>query len=215
MLQTLLRSQLDIQQGIVSLLAWDKSLFSGLVLPEGVDPELAVDTIVQLCGHTPLAHPDPEYLAWYIPRWSKRRLPIWSKLYATTKLTYDPIENYDRKSEYTDTTSRTLDRRGAGTDTRTQTGSNESEDKVSADNASTYQPDSLTTGSDSTEMSGASTQTLSDQEDTAFTHTERTHGNIGVTTTQQMIEEERRVVEFDIYAYIAADFKADFCLLVY
>ena len=64
-------------------------------------------------------------------------------------------------------------------------------------------------------MSGSSTQTLSDKEDTAFTHTERTHGNIGVTTTQQMIEEERRVVEFDIYHYIAEDFKADFCLLVY
>lgn len=215
MLQTLLHSQLDIQQGIVSLLAWDKSLFSGLVLPDGVDPELTVDTIVQLCGHTPLAHPDPEYLAWYIPRWSKRRLPIWSKLYATTELKYDPIENYDRRSEYTDTTGRKLDRRGGGSDSRTQASNSENEEKVSADNASTYQPDNLTTGSDTTTMTGFSTQTLSDQEDTTFTHKERTHGNIGVTTTQQMIEEERRVAEFDIYAYIAEDFKVDFCLLVY
>lgn len=44
--------------------------------------------------------------------------------------------------------------------------------------------------------------------------TER-HGNIGVTTTQQMIREEREVAEFDVIQYIINDFKSRFCLLVY
>ena len=40
-------------------------------------------------------------------------------------------------------------------------------------------------------------------------------GNIGVTTTQQMIEAERETVLFDVYKVIADDYHAKFCLDVY
>lgn len=40
-------------------------------------------------------------------------------------------------------------------------------------------------------------------------------GNVGVTTTQEMIEAERRVSEFNISDYIIDSFKRRFCLLVY
>lgn len=43
----------------------------------------------------------------------------------------------------------------------------------------------------------------------------RMWGNIGVTTTQQMIEEERRVSQFNIYDYIIESFKRRFCLMIY
>ena len=43
----------------------------------------------------------------------------------------------------------------------------------------------------------------------------RAYGNIGVTTTQQMIEEERRVADFDMVQIIIQEFKKTFCLLVY
>lgn len=45
--------------------------------------------------------------------------------------------------------------------------------------------------------------------------TRRESGNIGVTTTQQMIKEEREISEFSIYSYIADRFRETFCLLVY
>lgn len=45
--------------------------------------------------------------------------------------------------------------------------------------------------------------------------TGRAYGNIGVTTTQQMIEEERRVVDFDMDHVIIQEFKKTFCLLIY
>ena len=45
--------------------------------------------------------------------------------------------------------------------------------------------------------------------------TGRSYGNIGVTTTQQMIEEERRVVDFDMDDIIIQEFKKAFCLLIY
>lgn len=43
----------------------------------------------------------------------------------------------------------------------------------------------------------------------------RAFGNIGVTTTQQMIEQERQVSEFNIYDYITQSFIKRFCLQVY
>lgn len=43
----------------------------------------------------------------------------------------------------------------------------------------------------------------------------RAHGNIGVTTTQQMIEQERSAVKFNMYDYIVESFKQRFCILVY
>ena len=43
----------------------------------------------------------------------------------------------------------------------------------------------------------------------------RIWGNVGVTTSQQMVEEERRVSQFNISDYIIDSFKKRFCLLVY
>lgn len=46
-------------------------------------------------------------------------------------------------------------------------------------------------------------------------HELRAHGNIGVTTTQEMIEQERRINLFNIYDIIIEDFKMRFCILLY
>ena len=43
----------------------------------------------------------------------------------------------------------------------------------------------------------------------------RSYGNIGVTTTQQMIEQERRISDFDMDHVIIQEFKKTFCLLIY
>ena len=47
------------------------------------------------------------------------------------------------------------------------------------------------------------------------TTTKRRTGNIGVTTTQKMIAEQREVAEFNIIDYITESFKNRFCLLIY
>lgn len=41
------------------------------------------------------------------------------------------------------------------------------------------------------------------------------HGNIGVTTTQKLIREQREIELFNIYDIIIEDFKMRFCILVY
>lgn len=52
-------------------------------------------------------------------------------------------------------------------------------------------------------------------EGTSHTESVRAYGNIGVTTTQQMIQQEREIVQFNIYDFIVDDFRREFCILVY
>lgn len=47
------------------------------------------------------------------------------------------------------------------------------------------------------------------------THTLHAHGNIGVTTTQKLIREQRSIDLFNLYDIIIESFKMRFCILVY
>ena len=46
-------------------------------------------------------------------------------------------------------------------------------------------------------------------------HNLHAHGNIGVTTTQKLIQEQRDVDLFNLYDIIIEDFKMRFCILIY
>ena len=70
-------------------------------------------------------------------------------------------------------------------------------------------------GTDVTRDTGTDSTSSSGSEDEDITRENRTRGNIGVTTTQQMIEAEREVVRYDFLEDVINDFKARFCLMVY
>ena len=223
----------------IDLLEADENLFSNLVLPDGVDRDLVIDTILEKYGMQALVRPDPSYMKKHIGVWSRRKLWTWTKLCNTLNLEYNPIDNTDKYEDYTDTrtTERTTSGETAstsgGTDSRTEnettsgTRNETSEHDVSAENASYYQPDSRDTtqgsNSDSRENTASGTTSLkssgtnSEKENytDTFKHTLHTHGNIGVTTTQQMIESERESVRYNLVEEIAADYQAAFCLDIY
>ena len=46
-------------------------------------------------------------------------------------------------------------------------------------------------------------------------YTNHAHGNIGVTTTQKLIREQREISEFNVYSKIIDDFKNRFCIIVW
>ena len=51
--------------------------------------------------------------------------------------------------------------------------------------------------------------------DDTFSAERHMRGNIGVTTTQEMIEAERRIALFDIVDIIVSDYKEEFCIVIY
>lgn len=73
------------------------------------------------------------------------------------------------------------------------------------------------TGSINKDIKDTGTVTTNSTDNGTVTHEyERLEqGNIGVTTTQSMIQEEREISEFDIIQYIINDFKTRFCIMVY
>lgn len=117
----------------------------------------------------------------------------------------------------------------SGTDTTT--GSRETDHSVAGFNTASaalqskdeeMSSGSLTHGKTTTEMGTTSdtttygkTITDSAEETGSLERESHMHGNIGVTTTQQMIEQEREVDKFNIYDYIIQEFKQRFCLMVY
>lgn len=242
-LNSLLTSQEGMQNGIVSLLMWDDSIFQNFNVPQGLDKNVAIDYILSKAGKTPLMHPDPDYMKYYIGTWSTVRNPIWEKLYASTQFEYNPIYNTDRTSEITDSRSITRNKEGSSqrgqegeitdsgnssaTGNTTDTGN--VENQVSAENASTYQPEAKeirdlesestqTTTTSATRNSTETEKTQNTEDETTtetYTHSEHAEGNIGVTTTQQMIKEEREIVDFSVYDVIVRDFVEQFCLLVW
>lgn len=223
----------------IDLLEADADLFSNMVLPDGVDRDLVIDTILEKYGMQALVRPDPAFMKKHIGVWSRRKLWTWTKLFDTLSLKYNPIDNTDKYEDYTDkrTTERTTSGETAstsgGTDSRTEnettsgTRNETAEHDVSAENASDYQPDSrdVTRGSNedsrentargTTSLTSNGTNSETENYTDTFTHTLHTHGNIGVTTTQQMIESERESVRYNLVEEIAADYQAAFCLDIY
>lgn len=144
-------------------------------------------------------------------------------MYATTTFEYNPIENYDRTEEGTDeytdndvTTSKS-DNTTGGKDVQTSDGS--TTNLISAMNSSGFQNDTqensdnnLTTSYGKTDgYTGNSTDTL----DHKGKHHMRAHGNVGVTTTQEMINQEREVLKFSFCRWISDEFARELMIRIY
>lgn len=216
---------------ILGLYQYSPDIFDFFKLPDGVSLDSVRDNILMELAELELLYPSGTFMKTAIGIWSTKQLPVWEKLYATTNLEYNPIHNYDRTEEWTEeetgnrNESRTQSQESSGESSGTVQNSGEDTVKsdVSAFNETSYTPKELQTTTLGTEntSSGTAKQTTDITDDTDEnssrnnTRTGRAFGNIGVTTTQQMIEAERNVVKFNIVDYIVEDFKKRFCLLIY
>ena len=218
---------------VLGLYQWDNTLFSLLTLPEGLDRDTLVDFILAECSDLEILYPNPEVLKGQIGVWSSTEQYTWGKLYATMQLQYNPIDNYDR------TETRTLASQAAGNSTDggtdTVTSADTGSDSTTGSSTNLNQVKAFDTAAntftdrekDTVNNSGSTTYGKTNTNTTRYGHTNnnayskndteniRAFGNIGVTTTQQMIEQERDIAKFNIYQVILDEFKQRFCLLVY
>lgn len=99
-------NEIDMGCNLEALLIYDHDLFANMVVPDGVDKLNVISAIRRKHGLAPLYHPDPGWMKNELLWWSKENLPIWKKLFATTKLDYNPIWNTDVSERTTDQTTR-------------------------------------------------------------------------------------------------------------
>lgn len=227
----MLTNQQIATTGLLDLLYYDDTIMDNFTVPDGIDRQLALDTIYQRCGMTPLYHPDPAWLKFYIGRWCSKNVKTWEELYKTTIQDYNPIYNYDRTEETTDTRSGTRklsedtnsNTKQNGDTSVTDTSSDNSEHTISADNSDTYEPGYKDASSRQDTQSSESSNRVDVTGDRAvdettgetYSHKLRAYGNIGVTTTQKMLEAQRKLVRYNVYNEIADSFKEEFCLYLY
>lgn len=179
------------------------TIFDGMSLPEGLSRQDTIDNILLECAELEILYTDPDFMATAVAIWSRAQLPSWEKLYATTNFDYNPIWNKD--GEITETETRDLQSFAQDQPGVTTVSKNE----VAAYDANTPQLANQNT----INMFGANQSNGTDTGTITRFRTEK--GNIGITTTQQMIKEEREVAAFNIISAIAKDFKQKFCLMVY
>lgn len=137
-------------------------------------------------------------------------LDNWKRIYEALKAEYSPIENYDRMENITNTNNagKTLSVKTTLTSGGTTYGStitdtdNERKEQVgtSTFDSQTIRPESeikytgntahTHTGQDLNQYSGSDSTNTEQLRDSTETIVGRIHGNIGVTTNQQMIDQE-------------------------
>lgn len=219
---------LQVTLSLLELYKYDNSLFDNLALPADIDTsdnrEMLIDNLLMECGHFEVLYPDFDLMKSLIGRFSRRKLPVWQHLYETTQYEYNPIHNYDRDENYTETTN-IKDDTQSSMQTGTQAGTTSKQTDNTVNKVSGYNNAGGLTDRDSSDYNSgvntSSNQITASSDNSKYNramgnkHLLHAEGNIGVTSTQQMIQQEREVAEFNIFDRIIDDLKKQFCLLVY
>ena len=208
------------------------------------EKQTTVGNILAECAELECLFPDPDTMKTMIGLWSKLNISVWERIFTASQLDYNPIENYNRteletiSDDRTDTHSGNDVNRLSGTDTETTSGSNtqtnagtdtQTNSITSYDSNTQYLHDTSSlqhghtvtdNGSGSASTSYGKTETLMYGEKVVhegdITRNNHTSGNIGVTTSQQMLEQEIEIsAKLNVIKMIVESFKERFCLLVY
>lgn len=199
---------------LIGLYNYDNTALDNLSFPEGIDSDTAVSTILLRCGEFELIYPNLDFMRSMCDLFSKKHYWTFKKWIDAINIEYDPLNNFDRHEDYTDTHSGTDSTTGE-TSGSTSPAQTTDINEVSAFDATGYQPkeqNRLTVnvaGSDSSTSSGSITH------GEVIKHEGRLYGNIGVTTSQQMLQSELDIARFNLYDQIADIFCEEFCLMIY
>ena len=198
----------------------NSDLFVNLTLPEGIDKDILTNNILLKGADFEVMYSDPYFLQDAIGMWSGKWQRTFEKWITALSIEYNPLENYDRMEGWSDTLNKgvkTLARRDSGNDRTFDQYKTVDETEVSAFDSSTYQPKEKLTST----PSGKITDTYgegssgSETENSKTVRDGRIHGNVGVTTSQQMLEAELKLSEWNLYEHITDLFLEEFVIPIY
>ena len=175
-----------------------------------------------------MLYTEPVTLQYAIKLWSMSRKLVWDRIMDAMLEDYSPIENYNRTEDWTDKNVRTdelqtsvenydefhdnyedhpdktITESTIGYNSQTWTGQHQTEENYNTSSATDHEGELHST----VDNTGTQTHEL--------TRSGNVHGNIGVTTNQQMLTAEVELrLNYQLAYIIIEDFKKKFCLLVY
>lgn len=190
---------------IATLYDYDNSIFTDIYV-KGVSRDQLIDHFLLSYGDLTPVYQDPSYLRRHVTSVARSLQWTIDHLWEVTQLDYNPIENYDRMESWEDKGCGTFQKGKVDTEETFNKGDitttfgkvTDSTHKVAAFNSS----DPEVANTDNTTDSGSDSQTFGadsshgsvtnglDESTTKETHEGRIHGNIGVTTSQRMMQAE-------------------------
>ena len=216
---------------ILGLYNFNSGLFSEMVYPSGFsenEKQTVVGNILAECAELEVLYPDYDTMKGLIGLWSKLNISVWQRIFTASRLEYNPIENYNRteletiSDDHSDTHSGIDSTSSNMSNTETNSGTDTNTNSVTAYDANSqyvHDTSSLLHGHVVSDSSSGSTSLTHGEKivhDGDITRNNHTSGNIGVTTSQQMLEQEIEVAaKLNVINMIVESFKNRFCLLVY
>lgn len=210
---------------------------------EPINRQALIDNILYTLMDVGLVYTDPEFLKLQIGLWSRINQKVWSDVWETMLYKYNPIWNKDgeivetRNTQSSETenwdNSQKIEDDGEGTETGTSAATSVRDEKtlnkvtgfdsdtLRDESAAEFAANNTDNGSTDISRTDKNTRDISDKRAGAREGVEseeyrrKESGNIGVTTTQAMIKEQREIVQMNIYKVITDSFMDRFCLMLY
>lgn len=194
-------------------------LFKNLELPEGINKQTLESNILFQGGEFEVQNANPFFIQSMIGTWSGVYAETMQRWVDALAIEYAPLENYDRHEDWTDTLDRDNSYESSGTLDSTTDITEETTNEItkSAYDSNSYTPyqktdtDSIISNVVDQDTTDSATSTQDDE----AVHTGRIHGNIGVTTSQQMLNQELDLGYWNLYQRITQLFLQEFTIPVY
>lgn len=199
----------------LGLYTWDDTLFENLALPEGFtadDKNILINNLLMETAELEVIYPDPGFMKNAIEAWSGKEVINWERLYKLMLMEYNPIENYNRVEDSDN------QNRGATTHSGKDIAQGSASDTIT-NHITSFDSNDLQTHDRSQDISGTTDEVRHGHvitDTTGYHLHSQISGNIGVTTSQQMAEQELDITpKLNIFDIIIKSFISRFCLLVY
>lgn len=198
---------------ILGLYNEDNTIFETMQVPSSdhLDKDTLIHNILMDCAELEALYTDPDFMKFAITEWSKARLHVWQALANTMDYEYNPIWNKDVHDEEYIKNTRDESRTYSDQASNSSNGTTTNQGVAFNSNSFEDREKDISSGS----MSSTDNSTTRDAGYNDQTRNYTSQGNQGVTSTQQLIQEEREVSKFSLYDIIITEFKTHFCLLVY
>ena len=230
---------------LIGLYNYDDTIFDTMSLPEveietdengnhiavTVEKNVVIDNMLLRYGEFEVLYPNPDFFKVAVKAVSDSLQPTFKRWIKAWNIEYNPLYNFDRYEKQTDNTQSQSEMNGE----IHNTGSNSSDGTDNTDNGNTnttsvtpYDSDTLHTqsqvvddGHDNRTIHSAgtdksdSTNKSTGNENTDVKHDGHLYGNIGVTTSQQMLRDELDISRWNIYDEIAKCFARELIIPVY
>lgn len=182
--------QILIWINLFNLYGYD-DIFKDIRIPDDIDKEILINTIADYVAEYEPIYYNMPFLNLKIKNFFLKNYDVFDRLNKAFTMDYNPLHNYDKTQSITETI-----------DNSTEDNSENINQTSSFDNTDFVNNEKNNTKGNT---KGKTTRTFAD----------KTRGNIGVTTSTQMLDQELNLrPRLNIYTFIAKIFYNEFCIYI-